>query len=83
MLNGYRIGAVIPALNEEAAVGDVVRALSTLTVKANRRLFDTIVVCDNGSTDATADAARSEGAIVVGEQRRGYGFACSAACLAS
>lgn len=35
-----------------------------------------VVVCDNGSTDATADVARAAGAEVVHEPRRGYGAAC-------
>lgn len=35
-----------------------------------------VVVCDNGSTDATAEAARAAGADVVFEPRRGYGAAC-------
>lgn len=62
------IVAVIPALNEERAVGLVVRALPGC--------IDHVIVCDNGSTDATADVARAAGAIVVHEPERGYGAAC-------
>jgi glycosyltransferase involved in cell wall biosynthesis len=36
----------------------------------------TIVVCDNGSTDATASLAAEAGAYVVTEPQRGYGAAC-------
>jgi len=35
-----------------------------------------VVVCDNGSSDGTAEVARSRGAVVVRESRRGYGAAC-------
>ncbi len=35
-----------------------------------------VIVCDNGSTDQTAKAARLGGATVVEEKRKGYGGAC-------
>jgi glycosyltransferase involved in cell wall biosynthesis len=62
---------VIPALNEEEPIGDVVRAIPA-------GLVDEVVVVDNGSTDRTADRARAAGARVVVEPRRGYGRACQA-----
>ncbi|MGE0795166.1 MAG: glycosyltransferase family 2 protein, partial [Acidimicrobiia bacterium] len=34
------------------------------------------IVVDNGSTDASADVARTCGALVVAEARRGFGAAC-------
>lgn len=37
-----------------------------------------VVVVDNGSADSTADVARCAGAMVVTENRRGYGQACLA-----
>jgi glycosyltransferase involved in cell wall biosynthesis len=60
---------VIPALNEEATVGDVVRSLQ-------REVFSRIRVIDNGSTDATASRARAAGAEVLHEPHCGYGQAC-------
>ena len=39
-------------------------------------LVDDFVVCDNGSTDATAQRARSAGARIVRQDRPGYGIAC-------
>lgn len=62
--------AVIPALNEEEAIGPLVAAVSLHVSR--------VVVADNGSTDRTAEAAREAGAMVVYEPRRGYGAACMA-----
>lgn len=50
--------AIIPALNEEASVGDVV-------ADARRCLGADVLVVDDGSRDRTADAARGAGAVVV------------------
>lgn len=66
---------VIPALDEEDAIGAVV---------AGARLHaDPVVVVDNGSTDATAQRAAAAGAQVVTEPRRGYGRACVTGALAA
>ncbi|MEO6463579.1 MAG: glycosyltransferase family 2 protein [Candidatus Eisenbacteria bacterium] len=62
---------VIPALDEEAAIGGVIESLP-------RAGIDEIVVCDNGSRDRTAAVARAAGATVVAAPRRGYGSACLA-----
>ena len=67
---------VIPALNEEAAIGGVVREIP-------RHLVDEIIVVDNGSTDRTAEIAAAAGARVVREPTRGYGAACLAGVLAA
>jgi len=71
-----RVVVVLPALNEEATIGDVVRGLPRATVSE-------VVVVDNGSTDATAARARAAGATVVSEPRRGYGSACLAGLAAA
>jgi glycosyltransferase involved in cell wall biosynthesis len=63
-----RICAVIPVLNEEGAIGPTLRRLP--------RLIGTAIVVDGGSRDGTVAEARSAGACVVVEQRRGYGRAC-------
>lgn len=68
MIAGQTIGVIIPALNEEESIGRVLEALPSV--------FDDIVVVDNGSTDRTAEIARSKGARVVREDQRGYGAAC-------
>lgn len=72
-----RIGAVVPALNEEDAIGVVVKGLR------DSGLVDEVVVVDNGSGDATATVAARAGARVVPEPRRGYGRACLAGVRAT
>jgi glycosyltransferase involved in cell wall biosynthesis len=74
MLSGMRIGVVIPALDEEAAIGKVIAAIPAWV--------DAIVVADNGSCDRTAEVARNAGAEVVSELERGYGAACLKALAA-
>jgi glycosyltransferase involved in cell wall biosynthesis len=63
-----RICAIIPVLNEAGAIGPTLRRLP--------RIIDRAIVVDGGSRDGTADEARASGAIVLIEQRRGYGRAC-------
>lgn len=70
------ISVIVPALNEAGCIGDLVTAILAQPVSA-------VVVVDNGSTDGTAEAARRAGARVVGEPRRGYGYACSAGVAAA
>ena len=79
MYRNMTIGVVIPALDEEGAIGAVVGDLLALRTPADERVVDDVVVCDNGSTDQTARRAAAAGARVVREDRRGYGSACLAA----
>ncbi len=59
--NGRTVSVVLPALNEEAAVGGVVASIVPLL----GGLVDELVVLDSGSTDATAAVARAAGATVI------------------
>lgn len=77
MIAGKSIGAVIPAHNEAEAIARVVNALQGLNVDG-QPLIDQIVVCNNASTDKTAERACLAGADVVDEARPGYGYACLA-----
>jgi glycosyltransferase involved in cell wall biosynthesis len=70
-----RISVVIPALDEEEPIGEVVRAIPA-------GLVDEVLVVDNGSTDRTAERARAAGARVIHEPQRGYGRACRAGVAA-
>lgn len=68
MRNGATVAVIIPALDEEEAIGSVIEAIPSWV--------DCVVVADNGSTDGTAAVARADGATVVHEPERGYGAAC-------
>lgn len=65
------IDVLIPAWNEENALPLVVAGIPKTWVRQ-------IIVCDNGSTDRTAEVARAQGTIVVSQPERGYGNACLA-----
>ena len=79
MYRGLTVGVAIPALDEESSIGLVVRDLRGLLNDDGAPVVDEVVVCDNGSSDATAARAGDAGAIVVEENRKGYGSACLAA----
>lgn len=70
-----KIAIIIPALNEEQAIGGTIEELRKALSSAGHAdlLF---VVADNGSVDATAEVAEGVGAKVVYVERRGYGAAC-------
>lgn len=67
-MDSHRTVVIIPALNEEQSIAQVVRSLPSLVSE--------IIVVDNGSTDRTTEVARSAGATVLHERQRGYGYAC-------
>jgi len=62
-----RVAVLIPALNEEKTIAEVVRAFRAELPDAR------IVVFDNDSTDRTSELATAEGAEVRLERRRGKG----------
>ena len=65
------VSVVIPALNEEEPIGEVVREVIATGVPRE------IIVVDNDSTDQTAECASNAGARVVSAPL-GYGRACAA-----
>ena len=66
------IAVVIAAYNEEAALGDVLDGIPA----AVEGKHISVIVVDDGSTDATADVARSRGVYtVVPDRNRGQGAA--------
>jgi len=69
------IAVVIPALDEEDAIGSLLREI-------DRTLVRDVIVGDNGSRDATPTIARELGAVVVSVGERGYGAACAGALTA-
>ncbi len=70
MHRGLKISVVIPCYNEEDGVRHTIGQLPSCV--------DEIVVVDNNSTDRTGEVARSLGARVLRETRKGYGAAYQA-----
>src|SRR5439155_17118196 len=65
MYKSQRITVIIPCLNEEQGVEQVLRRIP--------EFVDEIIVVANGSTDRTAEVAEGFGAKVIREDVRGYG----------
>ncbi len=63
------VDVVIPAFNEQESIGKVVADIPKDIVR-------NIIVVDNNSSDNTAESAKKEGAIVLFEDNKGYGWAC-------
>ncbi|WP_130734086.1 glycosyltransferase family 2 protein [Flavobacterium sp. J27] len=63
-----KIKVIIPAFNEEKAISNVIKEIPTLVSE--------IIVVDNNSNDATSTVAKTAGATVLFEPRKGYGYAC-------
>lgn len=63
------IDVIIPAFNEEGSIQKVIADIS-------KSLVRDIIVVNNNSTDDTSSQASDGGAIVLHENRKGYGWAC-------
>jgi len=63
------IDVIIPAFNEQEAVGSVLQDIP-------KDLVREIIVVNNNSSDKTSQAAEAAGATVLDEKNQGYGFAC-------
>ena len=63
-----RVSVIIPAFNEEQLLGESLRQVNAAMTAFARRNWPTeLIVCDNNSTDRTAEVARAAGANVVFE----------------
>src|SRR5580704_13677943 len=69
------VSAIIPCLDEETAIGQVVTVVLAQNVSE-------VVVVDGGSKDCTVERATEAGARVVVEPQRGYGRAIQAGIAA-
>ena len=67
MYKGQSITVIIPCLNEEQGVEQILRSMP--------EFVDEVIVVDNASTDRTSEVAASLGAKVIREGVRGYGRA--------
>jgi len=73
---GVVVCAVIPCLDEEESIGDVVAAVLAQGISE-------LIVVDGGSRDRTAERALAAGARVVVELQRGYGRAVQSGIAAA
>jgi glycosyltransferase involved in cell wall biosynthesis len=63
-----KISLIVPAFNEEKLLPATLGSIKTSATAFHARGWETeVIVCDNNSTDRTAEIARSEGALVVFE----------------
>ena len=62
------VKVIIPAYNEEDAIAKVIQDIPPIV--------DQIIVVNNNSTDNTHNVAKTAGATVINELKRGYGYAC-------
>lgn len=67
------LSIVLPCLNEEATVGKCVKQACSFL--ENCKVAGEVIIADNGSTDRSAEIARSTGAVVVPVEQKGYGNA--------
>ncbi|WP_297780666.1 glycosyltransferase [uncultured Roseovarius sp.] len=71
------VSVIVPARNEAQTIARVVSVLAGMPDVGE------VVVIDNGSTDATAEVARTSGATVISEPRTGMGHAVRAGVAAA
>lgn len=64
-----QIVVVIPAFNEEKSIGKVIMDIP-------KDWVSDVIVVNNASSDRTVQVAADAGAIVLTENRKGYGWAC-------
>ena len=81
----HRLSVIVPAYTEADRIGETVRALAAGLADVDADGGLEIVVVDDGSTDATADAALAAGAdqVVVQPANRGKGAAVRAGVAAA
>lgn len=72
--NGKTLTVLLPALNEEDGIGEVIDSIPVQAI-ADAGYSTTILVVDGHSTDRTIEIAREKGAEVVFQKGRGKGFA--------
>ncbi|KHO47480.1 MAG: glycosyl transferase [archaeon GW2011_AR5] len=65
------LSVIIPTINEEKSIGSTIKFVG----KALKGVRHEIIIIDTNSTDRTVSIAKSLGAKVVNEPRRGYGRA--------
>lgn len=68
-MQSIKVDVIIPAYNEAASIGKVLADIPMEVVRE-------VIVCNNASTDNTAEVAEQAGATVLFQPQKGYGSAC-------
>ena len=68
-MQSIKVDVIIPAFNEEESIGKVLADIPMEVVRE-------VIVCNNASTDSTAEVAKQAGATVLLQPQKGYGSAC-------
>ena len=63
------VDVIIPVLNEEKSIAKVIQSIPVNQVR-------NVVVVDNGSTDNTKEVVMRTNALLISEEKKGYGSAC-------
>ena len=79
MHDALKIAIVIPAKNEAESIGHVLNGLNEVARIDSFFKINSIIVCDNNSTDNTQMIAVQSGVTVLYEEVTGYGYACKKA----
>jgi len=69
MRHNPKISIIIPALNEEESIGQVLNDIPG-------EIVEEVIVVDNGSSDNTVTVSKGLGANIILESLKGYGAAC-------
>jgi glycosyltransferase involved in cell wall biosynthesis len=72
-VRAIKVSVVIPCLNEASSIERCVR--QALDAIDRQEWVGEVIVADNGSEDGSAEIAKAAGALVVHEDRQGYGSA--------
>src|SRR5215469_9638194 len=83
-MHTMRVSIIVPAFNEELLIGGSLARINEATPAFGAKYWDTeLIVCDNNSTDSTAELARAAGAKVVFEPVNQIGRARNAGAAAA
>jgi len=69
-----KVSVILPTINEEKGIGKTIDSINQNSFKKNKWDLEIIIV-DGDSKDRTQEIARSKGAKIIVEKRKGYGRA--------
>jgi len=79
---GSLISIVIPAFNEEKAIGETLQDLES-TLKSSRRTYEVIVVDDGSKDNTSAEVEKTSARLIRHPKNKGYGASLKTGTLAA